>query len=80
MHAHSTTCFVQTCQLGETLDHILVSLYDPSHQVPGADSQPWTETAALQLQAWWKQLPDYLKVSPLDLPDFCPPSHIVVLK
>jgi hypothetical protein len=33
-----------------------------------------------ELNSWWRDLPDYLKIDVGNLPSYAPPSHIVTFK
>ena len=78
--ARSTSCFVQMCKLSEILNEILINLYDPLRESLDSGIQAAIEEIDLRLQKWWSQLPEFLKLRPTDLPEHCPPSHIVTLK
>lgn len=78
--AHSTTCFIQMCGLSEILNQILVHIYDPMRQSTEAEFFDCVQEQARNLSEWWDELPEYLKLTAMDLPPYCPPSHIMTLK
>jgi len=80
MQAHSISCFVRICGLAEILNQVLVHLYNPHRQRQNQQLQLWTDQLSRKLQGWWTDLPEFLKLSAIDLPRVCPPSHIAVLK
>ena len=80
MQAHSISCFMRMCGLAEILNEVLVHLYDPHRQRPEEQVQYFVEELASKLHGWHSELPEFLKLSAVDLPLMCPPSHIAVLK
>jgi hypothetical protein len=68
------------CRLAEILDQLLLHLYSPDYQRSAQPAPIWTAELASKLRNWWEDLPPFLKISTMDLPALCPPSHIVVLK
>ncbi|KAI2924079.1 transcriptional regulator family: Fungal Specific TF [Aspergillus niger] len=77
--AHSTSCFMKMCGLAEILNQILIHIYDPLRQVSEVEYYNCIQEQAANLADWWEELPDYLKLLPMDLPPYSPPSHIVTL-
>jgi hypothetical protein len=78
--AHSTSCFIQMCGLAEILNQILIHIYDPMRQSTEAQFFDCVQEQAKNLNDWWDELPDYLKLVAADLPPYSPPSHIMTLK
>ncbi|KAL4873839.1 hypothetical protein BDV12DRAFT_182162 [Aspergillus spectabilis] len=77
--AHSTSCFVEMCGLMEILNQILVHIYDHNRQVSEAEFHTCVREQSLNLGGWWDGLPEHLKLIPIELPLYSPPSHIVTL-
>ncbi|RAL05437.1 putative C6 transcription factor [Aspergillus ibericus CBS 121593] len=77
--AHSTSCFMKMCGLAEILNQILIHIYDPIRQVSEMEFYNCIQEQAANLADWWEELPDYLKLQPMDIPPYAPPSHIVTL-
>lgn len=80
MQAHSTSCFVKMCGLAEILNQILVNIYDPLRQISDAEFRNCITQQEKNLDQWWDELPDFLRLVAGELPPYCPPSHIVTLK
>jgi hypothetical protein len=78
--AHSTSCFMKMCGLAEVLNQILIHIYDPMRQISASEFYDCVQEQAKNLSDWWDELPDYLKLVATDLPSYCPPSHIMILK
>ncbi|CAI7607305.1 unnamed protein product [Penicillium glandicola] len=77
--AHSTSCFMKMCGLAEILNQILIHIYDPIHRSTDSEFFDCVQEQAKNLSDWWDELPDYLKLTAVDLPPYSPPSHIVIL-
>ena len=77
--SHATSCFINMCSLSEVLHRILTRLYDPFKSVSELVMGPFVSEEEANLQHWWDGLPPFLKISGLDLPQYCPPSHIATL-
>ncbi|KAH8653211.1 fungal-specific transcription factor domain-containing protein [Tricladium varicosporioides] len=77
--AHSISCFVRVCQLSVILNQILVHIYDPYHQNTEVEMESCLEREGHALAIFWDDLPVFLKIDPVELPQYCPPSHIVTL-
>lgn len=78
--AHSISCFIQMCALAEILNPVLINLYNPSQELSQAHAYQCAVTEGAKLRAWWRDLPDHLKINLAASQLECPPSHIVTLK
>jgi hypothetical protein len=78
--AHSTSCFMKMCGLAEVLNQILIHLYDPNRPSTASEFYDCVQEQSISLADWWDDLPEYLKLSAMNLPPYSPPSHIVILK
>lgn len=78
--AHSTSCFIRTCELAMILNHILVHMYEPLSQNSPEEMEECLYTQEAALQQWWDSLPSFLRLEPNNLPVIAPPSHIVTMK
>lgn len=78
--AHSTSCFMNMCQLSVIFNQILVHMYDPLFQNTDEEVDECLRTQEAALQHWWDQLPPFLRLEPSDLPAVAPPSHVVTMK
>ncbi|CZR54053.1 related to pathway-specific regulatory protein nit-4 [Phialocephala subalpina] len=77
--AHSISCFTRMCRLSEIFNRILVAMYDPLGRNTETDIQNCVSIEGPALNAWWSELPDFLRIEAKSLPPHCPPSHIVTL-
>jgi hypothetical protein len=68
------------CQLSLIFNDILVHMYDPLMQNTQAEMQECLHTQEAALQQWWDQLPHFLRIDPMALPQLAPPAHIVTTK
>lgn len=74
-----TTCVLRySSQLHMILESILVNMYSPHR--PHARSLSFIEHAEERLKEWRADLPDDLWIDRSHLPEFCPPTNVVVLK
>jgi hypothetical protein len=71
---------MKMCGLAEVLNQILIHIYDPMRQTTASELYDCIQEQAKNLSDWWDDLPDYLKLVATDLPSYCPPSHIMILK
>lgn len=71
---------MKMCGLAEVLNQILIHIYDPMRQTSASELYDCIQEQAQNLSDWWDDLPDYLKLVATDLPSYCPPSHIMILK
>jgi hypothetical protein len=78
--AHSTSCFMRVCGLAEILNQIIVHIYDPDRQSSEQEFYTCVREQERNLQEWWENLPDFLRLDASNLPLYCPPSHIVNMK
>ncbi|KAK5031063.1 hypothetical protein LTS07_004798 [Exophiala sideris] len=77
--SHATSCFINMCSLSEILHRILIQMYDPFKSISEEAMMTYASGEEANLQRWWDELPDFLKMSIEDLPLHCPPSHIATL-
>ncbi|KFZ07001.1 hypothetical protein V501_06851 [Pseudogymnoascus sp. VKM F-4519 (FW-2642)] len=77
--AHSISCFVRMCQLSEIFNQILIHIYDPLQENSEDEIQNCIMVEGEALKSWWKDLPNFLRIDPREMPLQCPPSHIVTL-
>ncbi|KAH6693544.1 fungal-specific transcription factor [Plectosphaerella plurivora] len=77
--AHSTSCFMQACQLSLILNEILIHMYDPVRTHSKAELRDCVDKQAPVLRQWWDNLPGHLRIDVANLPALAPPSHIVTL-
>ncbi|KAL4994548.1 fungal-specific transcription factor domain-containing protein [Aspergillus recurvatus] len=77
--ARSTSCFIEMCGLMEILNQILVHIYDHNRQISEAEFHTCVREQSRNLVGWWDNLPEHLKLRPIDLPSYSPPSHVVTL-
>lgn len=78
--AHSISCFVRMCQLSEIFNQILIHIYDPLQENSEDEIQTCLTVEGEALKLWWKNLPEFLRIDPREMPLQSPPSHIVTLK
>ncbi|KAI7526054.1 hypothetical protein KC331_g17182 [Hortaea werneckii] len=79
MQAHTTSCFVHICSLAEILDVVLVTMYNPVEQSSHAEVLACAASQGRKLTDWYDDLPSHLKIRVSEMPQHCPPSHIVTL-
>ncbi|KAH3929956.1 hypothetical protein HBH44_148850 [Parastagonospora nodorum] len=77
--AHSISCFIQMCGLAEILNQVLINLYSTAQNLSAAQAIQCAITEGSKLRAWWRDLPEHLKINLADPALECPPSHIVTL-
>jgi hypothetical protein len=77
--SHATSCFINMCSLSQVLHRILLQLYDPLNEISEEATMIHVANETANLQDWWDRLPLFLKMSPPDLPSYCPPSHVATL-
>ncbi|KAL2843703.1 fungal-specific transcription factor domain-containing protein [Aspergillus pseudoustus] len=77
--AHSISCFRWTCRLAIIFNQILLHIYDPSKTHTESELRACLQSEGQSLKQWWDDLPDFLKIDTANLPEHCPPSHIVTL-
>lgn len=65
-------------QLNMMVESILVNMYSPHR--PEARSTSFILSMDERLSEWWKDLPSGMKLDPANLPEYCPPISITVLK
>lgn len=78
--AHSISCFTQMCRLSVIFHEILIHIYDPVQSKSEYEVEECIHREGAAMLQWWQDLPTFLKIDALILPDFSPPSHIVTLK
>lgn len=71
---HYVSCFTNSCRLSVIINDIVISLYSRRgvRNLNGALEQVKTKLAA-----WRAQSPAHLKYDAEDLPEICPPPHII---
>ncbi|KAI7161436.1 hypothetical protein KC316_g19841 [Hortaea werneckii] len=79
MQAHTTSCFVHICSLAEILDVVLVTMYNPVEQSSHAEVLACAASQGRKLTDWYDHLPSHLRIRVSEMPQHCPPSHIVTL-
>ncbi|PGH02779.1 hypothetical protein AJ79_07544 [Helicocarpus griseus UAMH5409] len=77
--AHATSCFMKMCSLTEILNQIIIHIYDPIRKSTEAEFKTCVEQQSRNLEKWWDELPQFLKLIVDRLPPYSPPSHIVTL-
>ncbi|KAJ5392396.1 hypothetical protein N7509_007886 [Penicillium cosmopolitanum] len=77
--AHSVTCFRWMCRLSIIFNEILIHIYDPTKPHTDAEVRACLQSEEHSLKQWWEDLPNVLKIDTENLPQYCPPSHIVTL-
>ena len=77
--SHATSCFINMASLSEVLHRILTHLYDPLREMSEEATIAYVVDENKNLQSWWDKFPAFLKISPSDLPLYCPPSHVATL-
>lgn len=78
--AHSVTSFIWICKLADVLNELLLTVYNPLKEETRARVLECLMVQKSELQRWWKGLPEWPRVDPVNMPLYCPPSHIVTLK
>lgn len=73
MKAHSISCFENSCKLSVILNDIILQLYSRR----GSPDLEGTLQIKRRLDEWRRNLPEYLKYDPDNLPACCPPPHIM---
>jgi hypothetical protein len=68
------------CGLAEILNQILINLYSTAQNLSAVQATQCAITEGSKLRAWWRDLPEHLKINLADPARECPPSHIVTLK
>lgn len=71
---------MRMCQLSVIFNQILIHMYDPTQQNSESEMQDCILQEEVALDAWWEDLPIFLKIDVQDLPEASPPSHTVTLK
>jgi hypothetical protein len=71
---------MKMCSLSEILNQVIVHIYDPLRQTGENEFRNCVLEQENNLNRWWDELPDYLRLVANNLPALCPPSHIVTLK
>lgn len=74
---HYVSCFANSCKLSIIINDIIINLYSRRGvlNLNGALEQIMTKLAA-----WRAQSPAHLKYDAEDLPEICPPPHIISQK
>ena len=74
--SHATSCFMQMCRLSVIFHQILLHMYDREQDHVDTERQQCVEDQGHALSVWWQDLPEHLRIDPVSLPPFAPPSHI----
>lgn len=77
MKSHAVSNFVNSCKLAVIISDIILHLYS-SHRWEDGDIT--LRAIRGRLDDWRALTPDHLKLDPDDLPNICPPPHIVSQK
>lgn len=77
--SHATSCFMQMCKLSVIFHQILLHMYDREQDHMDTERQQCVEDQGTALNIWWEDLPEHLKIDPISLPAYAPPSHIITL-
>lgn len=77
MKLHVVSCFVNSCKLSVIISDIILHLYSRRH---GEDEDIALRAIRESLDDWRALSPDHLKLEPDNLPNICPPPHIVSQK
>lgn len=78
--AHSISCFIHMCGLAEILNQVLIHFYSPTCDLSSSSALACALEQSSKMRAWWRDLPEHLKINVGALPQLAPPSHIVTLK
>ena len=73
MKAHSISCFENSCKLAVILNDIILQLYSRR----GSPDMGGTLRIKEKLENWRENSPRHLKYDPENLPELCPPPHII---
>lgn len=68
------------CRLSVIFHEILVHIYDPMQSKSEHEVEDCLYREGEAMRQWWLDLPPFLKIDALALPEWSPPSHIVTLK
>lgn len=71
---------MRVCSLSEILNQILLLFYTPTRTYTEEETASMLATQDSALKKWKQDLPDFLQMSIDNLPKYCPPVHIAVLK
>ncbi|KAG9542697.1 hypothetical protein KCU86_g22470, partial [Aureobasidium melanogenum] len=77
--AHSISCFIHMCGLAEILNQVLIHFYSPTCDLSSSSALACALEQSSKMRAWWKDLPEHLKINVGALPQLAPPSHILPL-
>ena len=80
IQSHAASTFTWTCKLVEIIHQLLTEVYNPLKHGTHDHVSSCLMSQRGYLAAWWKILPDYLRLVPEALPEYSPPNHIVTLK
>lgn len=78
--AHSISCFIHMCGLAEILNQVLIHFNSPTCDLSSSSALACALEQSSKMRAWWRDLPEHLKINVGALPQLAPPSHIVTLK
>ncbi|KAL1843762.1 hypothetical protein VTK73DRAFT_2736 [Phialemonium thermophilum] len=74
MRAHSVSCFENSCKIAVILNDIICQLYARRRVV---DIEQASRCIRSSLDEWRDKSPPHLKYDPDNLPEACPPPHIL---
>lgn len=77
LKAHSVSGFENSCKLSVILNDIICQLYARRRSV---DIEEASKRIRSRLDEWREKSPSHLKLDPDDLPEICPPPHILAQK
>lgn len=77
MKAHAISCFENSCKLAVIISDIILQLYS-RRGTP--DVEGTLRGIKARLDDWRENSPPHLKYDPDNLPDVCPPPHILTQK
>jgi hypothetical protein len=78
MRSHVISCFENSCRLSVILNDIIFHLY--SRRGCNASGHETLKDIRARLDSWRRDSPSHLRYDPDDLPDICPPPHILTQK
>ena len=77
MKTFSVSCFANSCKLSIIINDIIVQLYSRRNRTMTEAALKDIET---RLDLWRARSPAHLRYEPDNLPDICPPPHIISQK
>jgi hypothetical protein len=77
MRMHANSCFQNSCKLAVIINDIILRLYS---RHTAQHPEQTLRDVDLRLEEYRTNTPSHLLVDPLDLPNICPPIHILAQK